>query len=153
MAIDKERKEKKRRLSSPFMNDLKEGGLLNLPLERVKKDPTLCLEIRQDYINIYYRGGNIIRIEEKEDYIPWFDINYYICDEAELFKTLPKKICGKDDIAAWIAAIPNLKQTMDYWFCTNQKEEREFQQLILRENNGSSIGNSTELLSPGGEGR
>jgi hypothetical protein len=47
-------------LSQPFMNDLlKPDGLLNPILERVKHDHTLMLSIRENYINIYYRSGNI----------------------------------------------------------------------------------------------
>jgi hypothetical protein len=146
MAVCKKQKAKKRCLSPHFMMDIKEGGLLNPLLERVKKDPTLCLEIRQDYINIYYRGGNIIKIEKKKNYVPWFDTNYCICGEAKLFKALPNKLCIQDDVSAWIASIPILKQAMDYWFGAHPKEEREFQQLILRENNGLGIGNSTDYF-------
>jgi len=137
---------KMRCLSRRFINNLKNGGLLNPLLERVKQDLTLCLEIRQDYVNIYYRGGNIIRIEEKEDYIPWFDVNYCICGEAKLIKALPQKLCSTDDVKTWIVAIPSIKQTMDFWFGKHPKEEREFQQLVLRENNGATIGNSTDYF-------
>jgi len=45
-----------RRLSDRFMKDLK-SGLLQPLLQRVHDDPTLELEIRDDYINVYYRGG------------------------------------------------------------------------------------------------
>ena len=46
-----------RRLSDHFIADLK-VEILKALLDRVKADPTLCLEIRDEYINIYYRGGN-----------------------------------------------------------------------------------------------
>jgi len=137
---------KGRGLSHAFMNDLKEGGLLNPLLERVKKEHTLCLEIRENYINIYYRGGNIIKIERKEVYTAWFDIKYCICSEAQFVTALPKKLCSKNDVNTWVAAIPNLKQAMDFWFGVKPKEEREFQQLLLRENNGPTIGNSTDYF-------
>ena len=52
-----------RRLPKTFMNDLKnEDGKLYPLLERIKKDDTLLLSIRNNYINIYYRGGNLVRI-------------------------------------------------------------------------------------------
>jgi len=35
------------------MNDLSEGVLA---------DRSLCLEIRENYINIYYRGGNLLKL-------------------------------------------------------------------------------------------
>jgi len=146
MAIDKKDKNQKRYLSGPFMSDLKEGGLLNPLLERAKEDPTLCFEIRGICINIYYRGGNIIKIEQqKKAYTASFDTNYCICGEAQSVNALPKKLCCENDINAWVDAIPNLKQTMD--FCSIKlKEEREFQQLFLRENNNLTIGSSTDYF-------
>jgi len=128
------------------MTDLKEGGLLNPLLERVKKDHTVCLEIREDYINIYYRGGNLIKIERKDNYVPWFDKHYCINKNVRVINKLPKKLCAKTDVNAWVSAIPNLKEVMDFWFGINPKEEREFQQLFLRENNGFTIGNSTDYF-------
>jgi hypothetical protein len=57
---------KVRRLSIDFMNDLKDtNGLLYPILERVKQDHMLMLAIRDNYINIYYRGGNILRVNKE----------------------------------------------------------------------------------------
>ena len=65
-----------RGLSKNFMNDLKYDKLKNF-LTSVKEDDTLSLEIRNNYINIYYRGGNIFRIENcPSGYKVHFDINY-----------------------------------------------------------------------------
>ncbi len=140
--LEKNQKENKRGLSSYFMNCLKEDGLLHSLLTRVKCDPTLCLEIRQNYLNIYYRGGNLVKIEEKGCYIASFDTDYGISDDR-----LPKKeLCVKDDVQRWVDVIPYLKQAMDFWFGVHPKEEREFQQLVVRENNGSIIGNSTDYF-------
>jgi len=55
-----------RRLSDQFMAGLKEGWLHPL-LDRVKADRTLCLEIREDYVNIYYRGGNLLKVSRTLD--------------------------------------------------------------------------------------
>lgn len=68
-----------RKLSLNFMSDLKQrDGVLNPILERVKHDHTLMLAIRENYLNIYYRGGNILRLTEKCEgvYEAWFDDNY-----------------------------------------------------------------------------
>jgi len=68
-----------RKLSHSFMDDLlNSGGLLHPILERVKQDHTLMLSIRKDYINIYYRGGNILRLKEQRDgsYSAFFDNEY-----------------------------------------------------------------------------
>ena len=53
-----------RGLSEEFIRALK-SRFLEPVLDLVKSDYTLCLEIREDYINIYYRGGNILRIKQK----------------------------------------------------------------------------------------
>jgi len=63
-------------LNSKFIYDLK-NDKLNQLLQAVNIDDTLCLEIRENYINIYYRGGNILRITQNaNDYIFEFDFNY-----------------------------------------------------------------------------
>ena len=49
---------KMRKLSNSFMNDLMlADGRLYPILDRVRQDETLMLAIREDYINVYYRGG------------------------------------------------------------------------------------------------
>ena len=40
------------------------SGLLQPVWNLVKLDSTICLEIRKNYVNIYYRGGNILKIKE-----------------------------------------------------------------------------------------
>ena len=47
--------------------------------EAVKKDHTLCLEIRENYINIYYRGGCLLKLEENDGkYRASFDRRYIL---------------------------------------------------------------------------
>jgi hypothetical protein len=68
-----------RKLSAKFMDDLvNPKGVLHPILARVKKDQTLMLAIREDFINIYYRGGNILNIKEhsKGFYQASFDDQY-----------------------------------------------------------------------------
>jgi hypothetical protein len=127
-----------RGLSQEMMNNLKNGELNSL-LELVKHDHTLCLEIRENYLNIYYRGGNLLRIENERDHITvFFDSKY--CGDKSILTHM-----RESDIDGWIKMIPTLKHEMDHWF-VNKKEslEREFQQLILRENNFCRIANDTD---------
>ena len=49
-----------RAISSKFMCDLMDGFLLPLT-EQVRNDDTLMLALRGSYINIYYRGGSILK--------------------------------------------------------------------------------------------
>ena len=69
-----------RGLSEDFMKDLLKGELKGF-LSAVKNDDTLCLEIRDNYINIYYRGGNLCRIKPSRTdakYAMTFDERYVI---------------------------------------------------------------------------
>lgn len=136
---------KMRIISDDFIIDLKEGMLHPL-LNRVKKDDTLMLAIREGYVNIYYRGGNILRLRElnNQNYKAEFDSNYNIVGKT--MPNLPDYIKSSEDIQKWIEAIPFLKELMDFYFSAHPKSEREFQQLVARENNKSSISNQSEYF-------
>jgi hypothetical protein len=136
-----------RELSKDFLNDLKSAnGSLNPILERVRQDDTLMLAIRGNYINIYYRGGNLLRVNEqgKESYQSAFDDQY-----NKFGKTIPKLptvIKHQDDAKEWVDEFPHLKEIMDIYFSNKNKPEREFQQLVARENNNSTISNESEYF-------
>lgn len=118
---------KKRTVSNEMMEALKTGALHPF-LEAVQRDDTLCLELRGTYINIYYRGGNLFCITESgTDYGIKFDTGYCIYDQS-----LP----GNPSIGEALALVPRYKREMDGWFHLHPKNEREFQQLMARVNNG-----------------
>jgi len=136
-----------RRLSNDFMSDLG-SGLLQPVLQRVKADTTLCLEIRNDYINIYYRGGNLLRIRQRKGtYEAFFDKKYSNHGYSPGLSSLPGTGIGAaQDLDRWISVIPELKQQMDFWLKDHPKEEREAQQLIVRDNNFGGMSNSTDYF-------
>jgi hypothetical protein len=136
-----------RGLSEIFINELKsKTGLLQDVLKLVKNDSTLCLEIRKNYINIYYRGGNILKIKEKNSsFYAWFD-RKYLDEKTRIPKKLPTLLTTSDDVKKWIDVIPFLKYEMDLWFGKHPKDEREFQQLMLRENNFGNSAKSTDYF-------
>lgn len=130
-----------------LMNDLNLG--INRFLEAVKKDGTLCLEIRENYINIYYRGGNLIRLVEKNGkFHASFDRKYIMDpDQTRLPDVINKQNLGCfEDVTIWIKAIPFIKQEMDWWFSSKPKNEREFQQLMVRENNFGGTAKGTDFF-------
>jgi hypothetical protein len=137
-----------RKLSDNFMNALKESdGLLHPILERVKQDDTLMLAIRDNYVNIYYRGGNILRFEQqqgKNSYQSSFNNQYNKSGKTIPF--LPPVIKSQDDAKTWIDEFPHLKEIMDKYFCEQGGAEREYQQLLARENNCSIISNETDYF-------
>lgn len=141
-----------RGLSDEFITDLKTGILAPI-LQRVIEDDTLDLQIRNNYINIYYRGGNIMKISEpiprngryyanfNQDYFKGYNI---VSSSVACLTT--KTIRTVDDSVKWVNDFPILKQSMDIYFSEHRKEEREFQQLIGRENNWSSTSNDTDYF-------
>ncbi|MFI4912977.1 MAG: hypothetical protein ACIAQZ_15055 [Sedimentisphaeraceae bacterium JB056] len=139
---------KTRTISDDFMSDLMVGKLSSL-LSRIKQDHTLMLSIRKNYVNIYYRGGNILKVEEQSNgsYRSFFDQNYDTQNRLNgLALKMPSSINSRDDSDHWVAALQELKGIMDCYFSTYNKPEREFQQLIARENNFSTISNQSEYF-------
>lgn len=140
-----------RGLSQKFIGALKEeGGILHAILERIQNDDTLMLAIRNGYINIYYRGGNLLKITESRTglYEAHFDKKYDLTPNQSIYNdlNLPKVIKALEDTDKWVSSVPCLKEIMDFWFGKHPKQEREFQQLVERENNRSSISNETEYF-------
>ena len=141
------RRNSMRKISENFINNLKdEEGLLYPIFNKIQHDDTLMLAIRDNYINIYYRGGNILEITEKQDnmYKTFFD-KRYIQNNMSLDE-LPNELNAKSDAEKWKINIPYLKENMDIYFAQKNKNEREFQQLVFRENNNSRISNTTEYF-------
>jgi hypothetical protein len=136
-----------RAISDTFINNfLKLDGILNPILTQVRSDHTLMLAIRDNYINVYFRGGNILKLSEhkKGFYQTYFDKNYNILGRD--IPQLPSKIENQEDANVWVASFPILKTFMDEYFSLHNKPEREFQQLVARENNNSSISTESEYF-------
>lgn len=131
----------KRGLSKQFETDLISGKLKRL-LSFVLNDNSLDMEIRENYINIYYRGGNSLKVSVTgREYIFDFDYNYLTIDST-LKIEIEKSLTDKN----WLHYFAFTKQVMDLYFTSHRKEEREYQQLVVRENNYSSIANGTDYF-------
>ena len=135
-------------LSESFMNDfLKPNGILEPILSRLKYDHTLMLAIRKGYVNIYYRGGNILRITELSDsYKAEFDANYKLPSCNSAIPNSPNYITTSKDADSWVESFALRKVIMDHFFAERGKSEREFQQLIARENNNSVVSSQCEYF-------
>jgi hypothetical protein len=136
-----------RALSEHFMDDLlRPEGLLYPIRSKVKKDQTLMLAIRDGFFNIYYRGGNILKVEDRKGcaYRTSFDEHYN--KSGQIISDSHADITIQDDAQKLVDLFPERKNIMDEYFSAYGKAEREFQQLVARENNYSSISNESEYF-------
>jgi len=129
------------------MTALKEGGVLHPILRRIWKDQTLDLQIRSNEVHIYYRGGRLLDIKPNgTNYYCDFDTDYVKNNEMQLPK-FPHKVTTEQDAHTIVSAFPIMKQAIDFYFVNHKdRSEREFQQLIVRENNYSILSNATDYF-------
>lgn len=118
---------KERTLTNTLFSALSEGVLKPL-LDAVKMDDTLDLEFRGSSVNIYYRGGSLFKISESRG-------NFAIFFEKKYCSEHSTQLTSAPTIDYAVRNIPLYKQAMDWWFHKHPKNEREFQQVIARENN------------------
>jgi hypothetical protein len=132
-------------LNPNFFGDLLSGQLGNLLLT-IKGDNTLDLQIRHNQIHVYYRGGKILDIKPHgaQSYKFGFDENYF--QKSNNHDRLLVKKLLKKDLPNFPAFFRVAKQGMDIYISSKKSEEREFQQLIVRTNNYSSIANATDYF-------
>lgn len=121
-----------RSLDDSFIYDLKYGILKNL-LRRVHKDSTIDLQMRNNSIDIYYRGGVILHLEQKVGYYnASINQKYFGKENVVKFK---EKIINENDIQEWIELVSKIKEARDFHYSTKNTVERDFMQLTVRTNN------------------
>ncbi len=134
-----------RQLNDGFIKRLINGDLYQL-LNTIKEDKELALQIRDNYINIYYKGGRILEIRPKSKR---FDKNYFLhndnssksaIDEGRTQLTDEVKEFDKSLISADSDPkkyFKKAKEVMDKWFKTNKNEERKEQHEQIADNTSS----------------
>lgn len=118
-----------------FLKSLKDGNL-KLMLNVIYNDNDLDVQIRNNYLNIYYKGGNIAKVNSENSIE--FDMFYFYLD----MKNTPKKIIKKNaEIVEELKSnrdelirkfknreyegyFENAKKIMDKWLIKNPKPER-----------------------------
>jgi hypothetical protein len=131
--------------NSKIITSLKSGNLRQM-LEIIIKDEDLDVQIRENYLNVYYRGGNIAKVNSENSVE--FDMFYFYLN----MKQVPKKIAKKDKTIVsdletkrnylikefkevrYQEYFKRAKTIMDEWLLINPKPERMEQHKLSLEN-------------------
>lgn len=133
-----------RLLSEPFLIAC-ETGILSPLLERVRIDATLDAGIRREELAIYYRGARMVFITPSPSgFSHRIDENFL--SKASPRLVLPKTLSSQEDVLEFVASIPLIKEAIDFKLGEDPKDEREYQQLVMRENNDARKLNGTDFL-------
>lgn len=129
-----------------FLKSLKKGKLKSLMYTINKEDhKDLDVQIRSDYLNIYYNGGNIAKIRGEESVE--FDEFYFCLDtdrtRAEVLKDqgFVNELKEKRDLLVqkfkngnYVDYFAEAKEVMDEWLYAYDKPEQKVKQKIALEN-------------------
>jgi hypothetical protein len=116
-----------RELSDTFIACLKKGFLAGI-LRRVNEDKDLDLQIRNNYINIYYKGNSLLKLTE-------INSKQYLVKIHSKFTSglkIPSKLIDDNTTNSFLENIPFLKENIIKYGSTL---EIEYHQMIIRANN------------------
>lgn len=114
-----------RTLNSPFVEEFKIGGCYNDLLKQVIQDADLDLQIRENKINIYYKGNSILLLKEN-----------HTCEIHQKFtQNIPYQLQGKFNLQEYLLALPKIKENVNLTKSKRPTLEIEYEQLIIRSNN------------------
>ena len=145
-------------LSPAFQDALRsENGILHPLLREVREDDTLLMGIRSGYVSVYYRGGQLLKIEGGGDASPGYAVTFdtdhdkggelperlarHGCDGV-----LSKRLKTADDTAQLVGVLSELKRIMDRSPKLQSALEREFQQVAARVNSRARSSNSSHYF-------
>jgi len=117
-----------RKLSDNFMTALTSGFLSGLT-RKVRHDKDLDLEIRENYLNIYYKGNSLLKLDEQAS-------GRYRVGLHQKFSnglTLPTHLMDEATTDGFLQGIPLLKERIVQY--GQSSLETEYEQLLIRANN------------------
>ena len=135
-------------LSEHFVEALK-GGALSGIRDVVISDKDLDLQIRDNYINVYFKGNSLLKLTESHDKKYKVDIHPKFTGAETVSDLVDEKSTMK-----FIKRIPELKENIIRFGITSL--EVEYEQLIIRANNNEKRNNSEYFIvdrqyaTPGG---
>ena len=128
-----------RELSISFMEALQSDFLSGI-LQTVHNDKDLDLQIRENYINLYFKGNSLLKLSEGVDNNYKVDIHSKFVDTLEI----PLSLKNEKSTELFLQAVPALKENIIRIGKTSL--EVEYEQLIIRANNREMRNNSEYFL-------
>jgi len=128
-----------RRLSDDFIDCLQSGFLKDIT-EMVRKDHDLNLEIRNGFINIYFKGHSLLNLKE-------VSTSRYKVGIHKAFKKdldIPLELTDAKTTAIFLDYLPQLKQNIILH--DKGSTEIEYEQMIIRANNYEPRSNSEYFI-------
>ena len=123
-----------RHIDTRFIHDLLCGDLEYFLTEVKNNRNILSLEVRNGYINIYYKGGNLLKITRKsKGYSFHFDAKYCKHEGGNKSFELLNNL-HSNDIDGYKKHFHLMMKEMDAWFDEHPKEERDYQHRLLVNN-------------------
>jgi hypothetical protein len=117
-----------RKLSETFLHSLKSGFLIDLT-ERVKRDRDLNLEIREGYINIYFKGNSLLKLAEVST-LPRYKVDIHKRFLEGI--NIPVELT-ENNVNQFVTSIPFIKESIIKY--GQRSIELEYEQMIIRANN------------------
>lgn len=127
-----------RKLSSSFIQDLK-SGFLSALMDQVHRDRDLDLEIRDNYLNIYFKGNSLLKLDEVRSGQYRVDIHPKLSGNAQF-----QDLVDEASVQAFLAQIPRIKENIIRY--GKSSLEIEYEQMIIRANNYEPRNNSEYFI-------
>lgn len=128
-----------RKLSDSFIDCLHSGFLAGM-LQAVRDDHDLNLEIREGYINIYFKGYSLLKLTEASS--RRYQVEIHSAFTAGL--NLPSELTNVKTTADLLGMLPQLKQNIIQR--GKSSLEIEYEQMIIRANNFEPRNNSEYFI-------
>jgi hypothetical protein len=117
-----------RKIAKTFLRCLQSGFLSEIT-ERVQRDRDLSLEIRDSYINVYYKGNSLLKLVDTGSLIHYrAEIHKKFLEEIDISLDLHEQ-----NVAEFVLSIPLIKENIIKYGQTSL--ELEYEQMIIRANN------------------
>lgn len=127
-------------LDKKFVKELKTGGLFNPIVETVINDTSLDFEIRDGYINIYFKGNSVLKLNENRTY----EVHKKFLTGTGLTKT---NFSSSTDVSDYLNILPTIKNNVINVKSKRPTLEIEYEQLLIRSNNLNKNVNSEIFLT------